>query len=66
MAGAKADLRFLKQLALNSIEATAMNPVEKSEAREKWDTLWSSFLDRVISIYEPEYFEYAQNKSNFY
>lgn len=40
IASAKQDLRLLKQLALNSIEYSAMNSEEKTVAKEKWNKAW--------------------------
>ncbi|XP_065089578.1 adenosine deaminase 2-like [Ochlerotatus camptorhynchus] len=40
IASARQDLRLLKQLALNSIEYSAMNRQEKIEAQDKWNRAW--------------------------
>lgn len=47
IAGAKADLRMLKQLGLNSLIYSSMNPSEKSQALKKYSQLWNEFIDGV-------------------
>lgn len=38
------DLRSLKQLAMNSLIHSAMNPDEKRRALASWDTRWATFV----------------------
>lgn len=46
----QADLRFLKQLALNSIKYSCMTPNEKDAALEKWSHLWNQWIEYVLSL----------------
>ncbi|ODN05647.1 Adenosine deaminase CECR1, partial [Orchesella cincta] len=48
IAGRRADIRFLKQLAINSIRFSAMSNVEREDAFAKWEVQWDNFLDKVI------------------
>ncbi|XP_014211256.1 adenosine deaminase 2-like [Copidosoma floridanum] len=47
-----ADLRALKKLALNSIEYSSMNVVQKKKAKEIWDRRWENFIDDLRSFNE--------------
>ncbi|CAH1155578.1 unnamed protein product [Phaedon cochleariae] len=49
MSGRESDLRFLKQLAINSIRYSSMEDHEKSEALEKWENDWSIFVKEQLS-----------------
>ncbi|KAM0331430.1 hypothetical protein ACHAQA_003103 [Verticillium albo-atrum] len=40
-----------KQLILWSLEHACMEPGEQVEVRAKWETLWDTFLDKVIKEY---------------
>lgn len=42
-----ADLRALKQLAINSIEFSAMNATEKKMAYSIWNAAWDKFVDNL-------------------
>nr|CAI5840338.1 unnamed protein product [Callosobruchus analis] len=42
------DLRFLKQLAMNSIKYSATSGKEKDELFEQWEKDWSKFLEDVL------------------
>ncbi|XP_044731757.1 adenosine deaminase 2-like [Chrysoperla carnea] len=44
-----ADLRVLKQLALNSIEFSAMPMEEQGAATQKFNEQWATFIDKVIA-----------------
>ncbi|XP_055900700.1 adenosine deaminase AGSA-like isoform X1 [Biomphalaria glabrata] len=44
LAGKETGLAFLKQLALNSFEYSAMNRSEKSRAKLLWTSKWNSFI----------------------
>jgi adenosine deaminase CECR1 len=43
----KADLRALKQLAMNSIIYSAMSEKEKSVAMKLWKKRWDEFIDKI-------------------
>lgn len=47
IASAHQDLRLLKQLALNSIEYSAMNQDEKMEAKYKWKQAWYEAINAL-------------------
>jgi adenosine deaminase CECR1 len=49
--GQHADLRYLKQLAINSIQYSAMDDAEKADAMIRWNVRWTKFLDDVITKY---------------
>ncbi|EAT42834.1 AAEL005672-PA [Aedes aegypti] len=49
IASAKQDLRLLKQLALNSIEYSAMNSEEKTSAKEKWSQAWHDQISALAT-----------------
>lgn len=42
-----ADLRFLKQLAINSITYSGLEKEEKAEAFDKWQRRWDQWIDEV-------------------
>lgn len=42
------DLRFLKQLALNSIQQTSLSKNEKRELKKLWERKWGKFIMDVI------------------
>ncbi|XP_044272979.1 adenosine deaminase 2 [Varanus komodoensis] len=44
--GMRADLRTLKQLALNSLEYSSMTPNEKEKALQIWQKKWDQFITR--------------------
>lgn len=48
IASRQSDLRTLKKFVLNSIEHSALNATEKSEALIKWQTKWDAFIDNLI------------------
>ncbi|XP_071809699.1 adenosine deaminase 2-like isoform X2 [Asterias amurensis] len=50
LAGAKADLATLKQLAQDSIRYSVMTSDEKHKALALWDKKWQAFLDEVLMI----------------
>ncbi|XP_052843916.1 adenosine deaminase 2 [Drosophila gunungcola] len=44
----KADLRFLKSLAINSIRYSALEGEEKRLGYAKWEKLWDKWIDDVV------------------
>jgi len=52
MAGSRADLKFLKQLAINSIMYSAMNTNEKNLAMSRWQEGWVESIDYILEIYD--------------
>ena len=55
LGGKGGDLAMLKQLALNSIEYSAMSDEEKAVMVSVWENKWQVFLDQVIDKYECKY-----------
>uniref|UniRef100_A0A182JEX0 Adenosine deaminase n=1 Tax=Anopheles atroparvus TaxID=41427 RepID=A0A182JEX0_ANOAO len=55
LASARADLRLLKKLALNSIEYSAMGGVEKASARQKWTAAWDAFVQEALQTIPDNY-----------
>ncbi|KAG8227183.1 hypothetical protein J437_LFUL003389 [Ladona fulva] len=49
LAGKDADLRFLKQLSMNSIKYSAMPTEEKARAKDIWTSKWNQFIKQVNS-----------------
>lgn len=49
MASRHADLRLLKQLALNSIRFSSMDDVQKEKALDGWEKQWKNFLNVVLT-----------------
>lgn len=47
LASKEADLRFLKQLALNSIIYSSMEPNEKNINVKKWEKDWDNFINNL-------------------
>lgn len=45
-----ADLRFLKQLAINSITYSGLEKEEKAEAFDKWQRRWDQWIDEVPKL----------------
>lgn len=50
---AEADLRTLKQLAVNSIVYSGMDDEDKNKMMWFWGQKWGHFLDEVINNYSP-------------
>lgn len=48
IASRHSDLRVLKKLAINSIQYSSMNDLEKSEAFVKWQTKWDQFIEDLV------------------
>ncbi|XP_049547032.1 LOW QUALITY PROTEIN: adenosine deaminase 2-like [Anopheles darlingi] len=48
LASARADLRLLKKLALNSIEYSSMSVEEKASAIERWTAAWNTFVQEAL------------------
>lgn len=51
LAGREADIKLLKQLAMNSLTFSAMKTQEKSQAVHLWNQKWNTFINDVISSY---------------
>ncbi|XP_055629752.1 adenosine deaminase 2-like [Toxorhynchites rutilus septentrionalis] len=49
IASAQHDLRMLKQLAINSIQFSAMDKVDKARAMRKWESLWNGTMQTLAS-----------------
>lgn len=45
-----ADLRFLKQLAMNSINYSGLDKEEKTKAFEKWNRRWDKWIEEVPKL----------------
>lgn len=50
IASAHADLRLLKQLAINSIKYSCMSPNQKAAAFKKWRFSWNRWIKDVVSL----------------
>lgn len=50
IASAHADLRLLKQLAINSIKYSCMSPNQKTVAFKKWRYSWNKWIENVVSM----------------
>ncbi|XP_061183269.1 adenosine deaminase AGSA-like [Saccostrea echinata] len=48
LSGETTDLRLLKKLAINSIQYSAMTPIEKSKALNLWRQKWDAFIQRML------------------
>ncbi|XP_046583572.1 adenosine deaminase AGSA-like [Haliotis rubra] len=48
LAASDDDLRFLKQIAMNSINFSRMTTQEKASALQQWETKWNLFIKRVL------------------
>ncbi|XP_048728316.2 adenosine deaminase 2-like [Ostrea edulis] len=48
LAGETTDLRLLKKLSMNSIQYSAMNPVEKGKAMNLWRQKWNAFIQQAL------------------
>ncbi|CAL1528309.1 unnamed protein product [Lymnaea stagnalis] len=51
MSSEKADLTFLKQLALNSLRYSQMNAVEKDNALKIWNYQWDKFITETVALF---------------
>lgn len=49
IANSRQDLRFLKQLAMNSIQYSGMGEEEKAIAMKKWQLSWDRFVDLALA-----------------
>lgn len=49
IASSRQDLRFLKRLAMNSIQYSGMAEEEKATAMEKWQISWDRFVDLAVA-----------------
>ncbi|XP_047472163.1 LOW QUALITY PROTEIN: adenosine deaminase 2-like [Penaeus chinensis] len=59
LGGAKADLRFLKQLAVNSIKYSSLDEDHKANLMLMWQTKWDQFISTVNRLYH-------KNSKKFY
>lgn len=48
IASASSDLKLLKQLSINSLMYSALEPQEKPEALLKWEKKWNKFIDEML------------------
>ncbi|CAL1548407.1 unnamed protein product [Lymnaea stagnalis] len=48
MSSEDADLTLLKQLAINSIKFSSLDPAKKEKAMELWEKKWYAYIDDVI------------------
>ncbi|XP_046633140.1 adenosine deaminase 2-like [Daphnia pulicaria] len=55
LAGRKADLRTLKQLAINSIMFSAMSTDEKNSAMAEWQKRWNTFILNRYNNYKTKH-----------
>ncbi|KAK8726615.1 hypothetical protein OTU49_009953, partial [Cherax quadricarinatus] len=51
LGGAKADLRFLKQLAINSITYSSLDDERKSELMSKWVKKWDEYITSSYRLF---------------
>lgn len=54
VASKRANLRLLKQLALNSLNYSSLSRLEKNEALKKFDRQWNEFIDYVIKYFSDD------------
>ncbi|XP_042880560.1 adenosine deaminase 2-like [Penaeus japonicus] len=59
LGGAKADLRFLKQLAINSIKYSSVDEDQKTNLMLMWQSKWDQFISTVNRLYH-------KNSKKFY
>jgi len=52
LGGARADLRFIKQLAINSIIYSSMSTDEKALALSRWSESWTEAIDAIVEFYD--------------
>lgn len=52
IASAHSDLRFLKQLAINSINYSGLSDKEKARALDMWNKKWDKWIDDTITQHE--------------
>ncbi|XP_018018332.1 adenosine deaminase 2 [Hyalella azteca] len=52
LGGRHADLRFLKQLAINSINFSSLPAIQKASLLQLWTEQWSNFITSVIIKYQ--------------
>ncbi|XP_019371096.1 PREDICTED: adenosine deaminase CECR1 isoform X2 [Gavialis gangeticus] len=52
--GMNADLRTLKQLALNSLKYSSMQPEEKAKAEDVWQKKWNQFIADFSGVFPRE------------
>ncbi|KAL3842327.1 hypothetical protein ACJMK2_020355 [Sinanodonta woodiana] len=52
LAGRDADLKILKQLAMNSLTYSAMKTQEKAQALDMWNTKWQIFINSTLEEYD--------------
>jgi len=65
MAGMDSGLKFLKKLAINSIEYSGMKQQEKKEALCKWETAWNNFVLKELKANGAGHVEVPFNCKNY-
>ncbi|KAK3875288.1 hypothetical protein Pcinc_019823 [Petrolisthes cinctipes] len=64
LGGAKADLRFLKQLAINSITYSSVDENTKSQMMQRWEEKWNTFISETLSLHTNTVIHQPVNKES--